>query len=137
MSPSYFHELHKKTPTRFWVNNPSGEEMDKAIAAGAINCTTNPAYCAKLLSSDPEYLRSIIDETVAEIRDTDEAAARVYQRTAKRALDRFKPLYEESKGAYGYVTMQDDPREDHDTEAVVGCVLANRKLDRTIWPRYL
>ena len=31
-------------------------------------------------------------------------------------------------GGYGYVTMQDDPREDRDTEAIVRCVLSNREL---------
>jgi transaldolase len=128
MSSGYFHKLHRETATRFWVNNPSGEEMEKSIAAGAINCTTNPAYCSKLMSSDPEYLHGVIDETILEVGDIDEAAVRVYQKTSKRVLDRFLPLYEESAGAYGYVTMQDDPREDQDTEAIVRCALENRKL---------
>ncbi|MFZ5918223.1 MAG: transaldolase family protein [Chloroflexota bacterium] len=128
MPSDYFHKLNRETPTRFWVNNPSGAEMEQAIAAGAINCTTNPAYCSKLLSSEPHYLRSVIDETITQVRDVDEAAVRIYQRTARRVLDRFRPLYDESKGACGYVTIQDDPREDQNAEAIVRCVLANRKL---------
>lgn len=128
MSADYFSRLHRETPTRFWVNNPSGEEMEWSIATGAINCTTNPAYCSKLIASDPDYLHGVIDETIEETHDVEEAAVLVYQRTAKRVMDRFRPLYEASGGEYGYVTMQDDPREDQDTEAVVRGVLSNRQL---------
>ena len=128
MAADYFHRLAAETPTRFWVNNPSGEEMDKAIAAGAINCTTNPAYCSKLLDSDTAYLRGIIDDLVCDGHADDEAAVVVYRRAAGRVLDRFRPLYEQSGGRYGYVTVQDDPREDHDAGAIVRCVLENRKL---------
>jgi len=63
-----------------------------------------------------------------ETRDVDEAAVRVYQRASKRVLDAFLPLYEQSGGEYGYVTMQDDPREDQDTEAIVRGALSNREL---------
>jgi transaldolase len=128
VSSDYFSRLHRETPTRFWVNNPSGEEMDRAIAAGAINCTTNPAYCSKLMVSDPAYLHGIIDDTLKETRDIEKAAVLVYQRAAKRVMDRFQPLYEQSDGECGYVTIQDDPREDQDTEAVVRGVLSNRHL---------
>jgi transaldolase len=129
MSAEYFHQMAKETPTRFWVNNPSGADMERAIAARAINCTTNPAYCSKLLKSDTDYIHSVIDEVITnETRDAEKAAVRVYQRASKRVMDRFLPLYEQSCGEYGYVTMQDDPREDQDTEAVVRCVLSNREL---------
>ena len=125
----YFHHLGQRTATRFWVNNPSWGEADLAISAGAINCTTNPAYCSKLLSSDKTYIHTVIDEVIASgIRDVEQAAVRTYQQAAKRIMDRFLPLYEESGGRQGYVTMQDDPRDDQDTEAIVRCVLDNRRL---------
>jgi transaldolase len=133
MSSDYFHRVNAETPTRFWVNNPSGYDMERAIAAGAINCTTNPAYCEKLMRSDPDYIRGVIDEVILDVRDINEAAVLIYQRAAKRVLDAFLPLYEESEGRYGYVTMQDDPREDQDVEAIVPCVLENRKLS----PNYM
>jgi len=128
VSSGYFSRLHRETPTRFWVNNPSGEELDRAITAGAINCTTNPAYCSKLMETDPEYLHGIIDETLMETRDIERTAVLVYQRAAKRVMDRFQALYEQSGGEYGYVTIQDDPREDQDTGAVERGVLSNRQL---------
>ncbi len=128
MSADYFHRLHAQTPTRFWVNNPSPAETGQALAAGAINCTTNPAFCSKLLQSDPAYLRGAIDEVVQETKDHDTAAALTYRRVAQDLLDAFRPLYDGSGGQCGFVTMQDDPRHDHDAEATIQAALRNRQL---------
>jgi transaldolase len=129
MKKGYFYRLYGEFPTRMWINNPSGEDCDKAIAAGAINCTTNPQYCQKLLSSDPEYIQGVIDNVLLnETIDHDAAAVRVYQIAAQRIMEKFHPLYEESKGKSGYVTMQDDPRKDEDTDAVIMAVHSNKKL---------
>ena len=128
MSTDYFSRLHNETQTRFWVNNPSGAELERAIEAGAINCTTNPAYCSKLMVSDPDYLHEIIDESLSETHNIEAAAVLVSQRAARRVIDSFQPLYEQSGGEYGYVTIQDDPREDQDTEAIVRGVLSNQQL---------
>ena len=128
MSQGYFHRVTRETPTRFWINNPSGDDMRRAIAAGVINCTTNPAYGSKLLASDPEAVGAIIDRVVAETDDNDEAAARVYQLASARVMGQFLPLYEGSDGACGYVTMQDDPRQDEDTGALIEATLRNREL---------
>jgi transaldolase len=102
--------------------------MERAIAAGAINCTTNPAYCSKLFNSDPDYIRGVIDEVVLETNDDEVAAIRVYQRAAARVMARFLPLYEQSEGMYGYVTMQDDPRQDENPASVIRAALHNRTL---------
>ena len=130
MSAEYFHRVTDETPTRFWINNPSGPDMDRAIAAGAINCTTNPAYCSKLLVSDPDYIRGVIDLVIREINDDEVAAIRVYQEASARVMARFLPLYQQSSGRYGYVTMQDDPRADENPAALIRSALHNRTLGK-------
>jgi len=104
--------------------------MDRAIAAGAINCTTNPAYCSKLFDSDPDYIRGVIDDVIRETNDNEVAAIRVYQRATARVMERFLPLYEQSSGEYGYVTMQDDPRVDENPKAIIWAALRNRTLGK-------
>lgn len=129
MPTDYFQRLHTETPTRFWVNNPSSVELELAIATGAINCTTNPAFCSKLIGSDPDYIHGVIDDVISSgTVDIEKAAVHVYQRVAKQLMDGFLPLFEKSSGEYGYVTMQDDPREDQDTRAILRDVMNNRKL---------
>src|SRR5215510_3849968 len=107
---NYFHKLHRETSTHFWVNNPSAAEMDKALDADAIACTTNPAYCSKLITAEPAYLHSVIDAVIRETRNDERAAFLVYERTCQRIMQRFLPLYEKSGGKRGFVTIQDDPR---------------------------
>ena len=130
MPSGYFHRVTAETSTRFWINNPSGADMDRAIAAGAINCTTNPAYCSKLFDSDPDYIRGVIDDVIRETDDNEVAAIRVYQRATARVMERFLPLYEQSSGEYGYVTMQDDPRVDENPKAIIQAALRNRTLGK-------
>lgn len=128
MTKDYFHRVTAETPTRFWINNPSREDMERAIAAGAINCTTNPAYCSKLLESEPDYIRTLVDDVIQETDDDEVAAIKVYQRASARVIEQFRPLYEQSGGRRGYVTMQDDPRKDHDAQAIMRAVRSNREL---------
>ena len=130
MASNYFHKVIKETPTRLWINNPSGEEMERAVGTGAINCTTNPAYCSKLLQSDPDYIRGVVDKVIRETDDDEVAAVRVYEEATRRVMERFMPLSEQSSGEYGYVTMQDDPRRDEDMDAVIAAVQRNRTLGK-------
>ena len=130
MASDYFQRVAAETLTRFWINNPSGENMERAIAAGAINCTTNPAYCSKLLQSDPDYIRGVVDKVIRETDDDEVAAVRVYEEATRRVMERFMPLFEQSSGEYGYVTIQDDPRRDEDMDAVIAAVQRNRTLGK-------
>lgn len=128
MAQTYFKELSEATETRFWINNPTGEEIDLAIGHGAIACTTNPAYCSRLISAEPEYLRQLIDETIRETPEIGAAAVEVYRKAASRIMAAFAPLHAGSSGSRGFVTIQDDPNKDEDTAAAVAFAHENRKL---------
>lgn len=130
MATDYFRSLKQQTETRFWINNPTEKEVHLSLAEGAVSCTTNPAYCSKLLQSEPEYITGVIDRVLMDIPDIEDAAAEAYRRAGKRIMDMFLPLYEKSGGTEGFVTMQDDPRKDEDTRSVVEAVFTNRKLGK-------
>jgi transaldolase len=128
MTEGYFHRVCQQTATRLWINNPSGEDVRRSLEAGAINCTTNPSYCSKLLQSEPEYIRGVVDRVVREEDSDDRAAERVYLECAARVMRMFRPLYDASDGKEGYVTIQDDPRRDEDPDNIVNAALRARKL---------
>jgi len=130
---SYFHELTKKSKTRFWINNPTAVDAVKGLDNEAFACTTNPAYCSKLIASDRDYIDTVIDEVTDHICDYDEAATAVYRICVKRIMDIFMPLYEAFNGTRGFVTMQDDPRRDADTACIVKGILEGTKLS----PNYM
>lgn len=133
MSNGYFHRVSQQTPTRLWINNPTGAEADFALDAGAIACTTNPTYAAKLIRSEPEYIGPILDRATARHADDDDAADAVCREITARLIERFLPLYERSGGARGFVTIQSDPRKDEDTDAI----LAANRLYRALGPNFM
>ena len=93
MTASYFARLTAETPTRVWVNNPTIEEMDLALAQGAVGCTTNPGYSGNLLKRAPNQVSSIIADCVRLSEDDSDVADRVQQRLVARIVERFRPLY--------------------------------------------
>ena len=128
MSPDYIRRVLNETPTRLWINNPTGEEIGRALAAGAIAGTTNPSYCSKLLQREPGYIGPIIASSAREIADTDAAADLVYQRVTQRFMRAFLPLYQKSSGREGFVTMQDNPNQDEDPQAIVAAAHRHRQV---------
>jgi transaldolase len=132
MSEGYFHRVTKQTPTRFWINNPSREDTAKAIAAGAISCTTNPAHCMKQILSQEEhdYALSVIGKVIKNVTDDNEAADLVQQKLIKPIMDKFLPLYEQSPGKQGFVSIQGDPSCDDDPNHMVNEALRYRELGK-------
>lgn len=128
MKESYMRRVVKETPTRFWINNPSGEDLKKSVAEGAVNGTTNPAYGSKLLKSDPDFMIPILDDVLAEVSDDMEAADLIYQRITARFMEAFRPRFEQSGGKEGYVTMQDDPCRDHDAKLIIEAAERHAKV---------
>lgn len=129
----YMQRVLRETPTRFWINNPTGKELDLAVAEGAVSGTTNPTYAANLLKREPEYVRPIMDKVIAETSDDMVASDLLYQRLAERFLKAFLPRYELSNGTEGFVTTQDDPCRDNDARLILDTALRHSKLA----PNYL
>jgi len=102
--------------------------MELAIAAGAISCTTNPTYGAKLLQSEPEFVRGIIERVVKTESSDDDASDVIVQHSTERLIRRFLPLYEKSGATEGFVTIQSDPRRDEDAGAMVDAALRYRRI---------
>lgn len=130
MAENYIQKVLAHTPTRLWINNPTGEELQKALAVGAISGTTNPSYCSSLLKREPGYIGAIIDEVIGETEDPDAAADLVYQRATARFMEAFLPLYERSGATQGFVTMQDNPSRDEDPKQIVDAAHRHRHVGR-------
>lgn len=132
MAEGYFRKVHAQTQTRFWINLPTDAETVKAIEAGAVNCTTNPTHCARMLDQEPEYMRGLIDSVVKEVDDDIAAAERVYQLASLRIVRRFWPLFEASGGKEGFVTIQGNTNLDEDADYVINEALRHVALGPSI-----
>lgn len=135
MVRTYFQQLTAETPTRVWVNNPTLEEIDLALAQGAIGSTTNPAYGAGLLARAPDEVLPLIAECVRVAPDDPTAADLVQRRLVARIAERFRPLFESSGGRVGFVSLQGAPEADTDSERILEEGRAARSIAPNVAPK--
>jgi transaldolase len=134
MASDYFHRVQRLSPTRFWINNPSLEDASWAIAMGARGCTNNPSYSHKMLRDpvDGARARAFLDEAIAESPDDDQAAAILQRKLVKGVQELFLPLWKESRGQDGYVSIQGDPVHEDDPGVILREARENRALGENI-----
>ena len=127
MDKGYFHRVQQQSPTIFWVNNPTREEADLAIAAGAVGCTCNPSYCQKMLDHPTEgpYALSLLDQVLKETSTDSEVESLLQRRLALPILEKFRPLYEKNPRRDGFVSLQGDPVREEDTQVILSEAHAN------------
>lgn len=130
MGEHYFERVRARTGGRFWVNNPTVEEMDLALEHGAMGCTTNPAYGGNLVKRAPDEVLPIVRACLSDSDDDEVVAMHVQHRLVERICERFGPLYEQSGGREGFVSIQGAPEAD--TEAAN--ILEEGRAARTIAP---
>ena len=103
--------------------------LQQLIAAGEIDgLTSNPSIFDKALGDDHTY-----DEQLAELKGTDprDALWALMKRDIAEACDLFGPMYRESGGTKGFVSIEVDPSKAFDTEETVSeGLLLFRELDR-------
>ena len=130
MSQNYFKRVHTQSPTRFWINNPTLEQAKLAMEAGAINCTTNPTYTAKMLKSEdmrPQML-SLIQRAKAEASDESAVAALTQRGAVKLLMSVFEPLHARCPQRQGFVSLQGDPTREDDPQNIIDEALNDTAL---------
>ena len=82
-------------------------------AAGIVRgCTTNPPLAYDVIKSDPDFWNEWIADAIYDNPDLDpkEIAWLTYEETIRRGAEIMLPIWEASKGRYGYISGQLDPR---------------------------
>lgn len=130
----YFKRVQEQSPTMFWINNPTRRQTDMALEHGALGCTNNPSYTQKMIDHPEEhdYALALLDEAILETHDENEAAEVFQRKMIKPIAEKFMPLYTQSGGRHGYVSIQGDPINEDDPEVVIRDAFANRKLSPNI-----
>lgn len=134
MNDTYFQRVMAQSPTMFWINNPTLEQVDLALKHGALGCTNNPSYTQKMLDHPTygEETSKILDQVLKEVDDDRAAAIEFQARMVKPVADKFIPLFEQSHGEHGLVSIQGDPFADADVKDIVKQALDNRKISPNI-----
>lgn len=135
MTPSYFEQVRAATGTRFWVNNPTAADVEPALRHGAMGCTTNPAFAAGLLGRAPDEVLPVIRESIAGEGDDELAAERVQERLVATIATAFRPLYDATRGAEGFVSIQGAPESDDDSAAILREAASARAIAPNVTPK--
>ena len=131
---NYFKRVHALTPTKFWINNPTREEADLALAEGALGCTCNPSYCGKMFerAEEKEYASKVLDEVISVVETPTGAEEELQRRLAGAIAEKFMPLYEKFPREHGYVSIQGDPIHEDDAQVVIREARKNRAVAENI-----
>jgi len=115
---------------QIWLDNLSralldGGDLARLISEdGIAGVTTNPAIFQKAIASGRDY-----ESDLARLKQQPITAEERYERLAiadvQRACDLLHPLFEQSRGNAGYVSLEVSPALAHDAE---GTVAAGRRL---------
>lgn len=134
MSDSYFHRVQRQTSTMFWINNPSRDEADLAIAAGAVGCTCNPSYCQKMIDhpQDGPYALAMLEQVLKETDDDSQAQSLLQRRLAGPILEKFLPLNRARPRRDGFVSLQGDPIREEDPAVILSEARANRAVSPNV-----
>lgn len=134
MNKPYFIRVTEQSPTMFWINNPTRKHADMALEHGALGCTNNPSYTQKMIDhpEEGEYALNLLDESIRECDDDWETAEIFQRKMVKPIAEKFMPLFEKSNGQHGYVSIQGDPINEDDPDAVIRGARVNRKVSPNI-----
>jgi transaldolase / glucose-6-phosphate isomerase len=96
----------------------SGELKQMIAEDGLRGVTVNPSILEKAISGSHDY-DSDVQALALEGKSEPEIYERLGVEDVQRAADLFRPLYEESQGKHGFVSLEVSPYLAHDTEGTI------------------
>ena len=94
------------------------DEPAKSIFRG---CTTNPLLSWQVIKSDPAFWGEWIDDLIQDRTgdSLDELVWQTYKEIVRRGARMYMPIFEATKGRFGWISGQLDPRLFTETERMV------------------
>jgi transaldolase len=118
---SPLHQMTQTTPTCLWNDSASVEELTLSIEDGAVGATCNPVIAASILKNEMAAWRPRIEGLLRE-RPTateDEIAWTLVEELSVRAAKVLEPIFNEQGGRNGRLSIQTDPRNYRNTDAII------------------
>ena len=119
---NYLQWLSKETPTRWWHDSAIPEEIDEAIASGALGVTTNPVLTYKSLQAVPQFWQPQVDKISQDLKPEERAEA-LLKIIATYAAGKFRKIYDKTDGEQGYALGQLNPAICMDSEKMLAQAL--------------
>jgi transaldolase len=96
----------------WWNDSGVPDELGEAVALGAVGGTSNPVIVSQAVKALPELCNPVIDRLIAgNPNDSeDDLAWKLIHTLALEAAARLKPVYERTRGAKGFLSVQVNPK---------------------------
>jgi transaldolase len=92
----------------WWNDSGVPDELGEAVALGAVGGTSNPVIVSQAVKAQPALCNPVIDRLVRDNpSDTeDDIAWKLIHTLARDAASRLKPVYDATRGAKGFLSVQ-------------------------------
>jgi transaldolase len=117
---SPLHETVTATPTDFWNDSCSIEELSYAIGHGAVGATTNPQIVGMVLKKELHLWKDRIHEMIGDPPNESEFEItwRLTEEMAVKAAALLLPVFEREAGRKGRLSIQTNPANYRNAEAM-------------------
>ncbi len=118
---SPLHQMTQTTPTCLWNDSAAIEELKYSIEHGAVGATCNPSIAVSVIKQELATWRVRMLELLEEMptANEDQIAWRIVEEISANASKLLLPIYEQSHGHNGRLSIQTDPRNYRNTQAMV------------------
>lgn len=109
------------TPTQYWNDSCSVQELQYAIARGAVGATSNPVIVLNVLKKEMSLWQDRIQQVIAENPTATDAEVswQVYQELAVNGAKQLLPVFEREQHKRGRLSIQTDPRLYRNRDAIL------------------
>ena len=127
---SPLHEMTQTTPTCLWNDSADIEELEYAIANGAVGATCNLVIAVTILKKHigdwRPRIKALLDDLPGATED--QIGWKVVEEMSVMAAKLLEPAFAQHGGRNGRLSIQTDPRLYRDTEAIVENAMAFSRL---------
>jgi transaldolase len=97
---------------QFWNDSCAPNELAEAVANGAVGATSNPVIVFTAVKQDPATSTALMDRLIADHPEEgeEEIAWRLIEELGRRAAGLLEPVYRETGGERGFLSMQVNPK---------------------------
>jgi len=133
VQPAYkspLHQMTQTTPTCLWNDSASIAELNDSISHGAVGATCNPVIALAALKGDMATWKPRIAELIREMPSAseDQIGWKLVEELSVRAAELLRPAFEKHGGRNGRLSIQTDPRNFRNTEALLEQAVRFSKL---------
>jgi transaldolase len=96
----------------FWNDSCALNELGEAVRNGAVGATSNPVIVSTAVKSDPGTWMPVLDVLIQSMPEAgeDEVAWKLIETIGRRAAALLEPVYRETGGRKGFLSMQVNPK---------------------------